>query len=79
MNNDRRYWLAFSLIPGIGPVRFGQLEAHFPSLSDAWSAPAGELKRAGLDDSAVRSITKNRPAIDLTPNSPEWRHWASAS
>ena len=65
MTQDKLYWLGFSLIPGIGPVRFGQLETHFKTLKDAWLASAGELKRAGLDDSAVRAISQARPKIDL--------------
>jgi DNA processing protein len=62
---DLQYWLGFSLIPGIGPVRFGQLEAAFKTLEAAWCAGPAELKQAGLDDSAVKSIVQTRPKIDL--------------
>jgi DNA processing protein len=62
---DLRYWLGFSLVPGIGPVRFGQLEAHFKTLKAAWEAGAPELRAAGLEDSIVRSIVQVRPRIDL--------------
>ncbi len=61
---DLKYWLGFSLIPGIGPVRFGQLEATFTTLEAAWRAGSAELKQAGLDDSAARSIVQTRPKID---------------
>jgi DNA processing protein len=59
------YWLGFSLIPGIGPVRFGQLEAAFGTLENAWLAKPAELKHAGLDDNAVKNIVRKRPEIDL--------------
>jgi DNA processing protein len=62
---DLRYWLGFSLIPGIGPVRFGQLEAHFKTLESAWEASSSELRNVGLEDSIVRSISLARPRIDV--------------
>ena len=62
---ELRYWLGFSLIPGIGPVRFGQLEAFFKTLEAAWQAGPAELKHAGLDETVVRSIQQERPKLDL--------------
>ena len=62
---DLKYWLGFSLIPGIGPVRFGQLEAAFKTLEAAWQAGSSELKQAGLDENVVKSINKTRPKLDL--------------
>jgi DNA processing protein len=59
------YWLGFSLIPGIGPVRFRQLEAAFKTLEAAWHAGPAELKQAGLEDNAVKSIVQTRPKVDL--------------
>jgi DNA processing protein len=64
MPDDRLYWLAFSLIPAIGPVRFSQLEAHFKDLGEAWRANPGEYLRAGLDDAAVKAITETRARIN---------------
>ena len=61
----RKYWVGFSFIPGIGRVRFGQLENHFGDLESAWKAPAGELKQARLEDAVVRAITTWRPKIAL--------------
>lgn len=62
---DTKYWVGFSLIPGIGPVRFGQLLKYFGNLAGAWAAGPAELKQAGLDSSAIRSITTSRPKISL--------------
>ncbi len=62
---DLKYWVGFSLIPGIGPVRFSQLLKYFGNLAGAWTAGPAELKQAGLDSSAIRSITASRPKISL--------------
>jgi len=62
---DIKYWVGYSLIPGIGRVRFAQLENAFGSLEAAWAAPAAELSHAGLDSRAVRAITSGRPGINL--------------
>ena len=55
--------MGFNSIPGIGRVRFAQLENYFGSLKDAWEAPSAELKRAGLDSVAMRAINHWRPSI----------------
>lgn len=40
------------------------MEKHFVSLEPAWKAPLGEIKRAGLDSPALRSIEQWRDKID---------------
>ena len=62
---DIKYWVGFSLISGIGPVRFTQLENYFTSLENAWKAGPAELKQAGLDSGAIRAITSQRSKISL--------------
>ena len=64
-NKDLKYWVGFNIIPGIGRVRFSRIENYFPSLADAWQAPSGEFKKAGLDDSTVKAINQWRPDISL--------------
>jgi DNA processing protein len=64
LNADIKYWVAFNNIPGIGRVRLGQLESYFGGLEQAWQAPAGELKKSGLDAVALRAISENRDGID---------------
>ena len=61
--NDLKYWVSFSRIPGIGRVKTSQLLAHFTSLQNAWEAPAGEMKKAGLDSKSVETIENLRPRI----------------
>jgi len=62
---DIKYWVGFNAVPGIGRVRFNQLENHFESLEDAWRAGTAELRQAGLDRNSVKAITEWRPKISL--------------
>jgi DNA processing protein len=64
LNEEIKYWVAFSNIPGIGRVRLGQLESYFGGLERAWQASTGELKRAGLDSPALKAIAQWRDKID---------------
>jgi len=64
-NKDIKYWVGFSLIPGIGRVKFAQLENYFSSLETAWQAAPTDLKQSGLDTSSIHAITSWRPKISL--------------
>jgi len=64
-NKDLKYWVGFSIIPGIGRIKLGQLESYFGNLEDAWQAAPGDLKRAGLDSGSIRAITSWQPKISL--------------
>jgi len=63
--DEVKYWVGFSLIPGIGRAKFSLLENHFGELGRAWHAPARELRAAGLDSRSVESILAKRPHISL--------------
>ncbi len=63
--DELKYWIGFSRIPGIGKLRISRLREHFGNLKDAWNAPAGELKRAGLDSRSVNAMAALRPRISL--------------
>ncbi|MFH1639032.1 MAG: DNA-processing protein DprA [Chloroflexota bacterium] len=62
-NEEIKYWVGFSMIPGVGRVRFGQLEKYFLSLENAWQARPDELKQAGLDSRTVAAILSCRTGI----------------
>jgi DNA processing protein len=64
-NEHLKYWVGFSLIPGIGRVRFSQLENYFGTLESAWLADTSDLKQAGLDKNVVNSISAWRTKISL--------------
>jgi DNA processing protein len=62
---ELKYWVALSGIPGVGRVRIAQLKHHFGSLRDAWKAPEGKLKQAGLDSRSVDALMNLRPGISV--------------
>ena len=61
--SERGYWVAFSLVKGIGPVRFRQLLSAFGTLQMAWQAPDDALRTAGLDRRSLQSLKEARPRI----------------
>jgi len=64
-NKDIKYWVGFSLIPGIGRVKLTQLENYFSSLEEAWKAAPADLKHSGLDSGSINAINSWRPKISL--------------
>ncbi len=63
-DNDLKYWISFSKMPGIGRVKISQLLEHFGKLGKAWSATAGDLKKSGLDSKTIENIVNLRTRID---------------
>jgi len=63
--SDTKYWVGFTLIPGIGRARFSRLEQHFGEMERAWQASATELEMAGLDNRSIEAIMAIRPKIAL--------------
>jgi len=63
--DELKYWVAFSGIAGIGRVRISQLQEYFGSLQDAWQAPEGKLRQAGLDSRSIDALVTLRPRISL--------------
>jgi len=60
-----KYWVGFSSVRGIGPMKFRALLNHFGDLEEAWRADARELKEAGLDKRALVSFMNMRSTISL--------------
>jgi DNA processing protein len=63
--DELKYWVAFSGITGIGRVRISQLKEYFGTLQDAWKAPEGKLKQAGLDSRSIDALVTLRPRTSL--------------
>ncbi len=61
----RKYWVGFSSVRGIGPMKFRALLNHFGDLEEAWHADARELKEAGLDQRALSNLMTARSTISL--------------
>ena len=52
---ERRAWIGFNLVSGVGPVRTERLLGVFGSLTDAWGASARELRHV-LDEGTVARL-----------------------
>lgn len=61
----KKYYLGFSLTPGIGPMRLRRLLEHLGSPERAWNAPVEELIRAGLDEASIASLLETRRRLSL--------------
>jgi DNA processing protein len=62
---DKRYWIGFNLIKGIGAVRMQALIQHFGDLEVAWRAAPIDLARAGLSLKLIERIVQARQHVDL--------------
>lgn len=65
MDEEKKRWVAFSVFPGIGPVRFKLLFDYFGSARGAWDAPITELKKIGLGDKRSEAFGYFRKTFDL--------------
>lgn len=62
---DKRYWIGFNLIKGIGAVRMQALIQHFGDLEIAWNAAPADLARAGLGLKLIERVVQARGNVDL--------------
>ena len=64
-NTERPYWVAWSQISSVGPVRLQRLWRHFGSLETAWRAAAADLMAVeGIGLATAMDIDQGRSAID---------------
>ncbi|HLF01434.1 MAG TPA: DNA-processing protein DprA [Anaerolineales bacterium] len=63
--NDRRFWIGFNKVRGIGPAKVRALIDHFGDLATAWNGSRTQLVEAGLDRRAIESLEAARDGIDL--------------
>jgi DNA processing protein len=62
---DKRFWVGFNLVKGIGAVRLQALQDHFGDLSLAWQAPPVALQAAGLGPKLAERVIQIRGSLDL--------------
>ena len=63
---DRKaFWVALSMVPGIGPARFRRLVESLGSPEAAWLAKPARLAEVGLDRRAIESLASVRARVDL--------------
>ena len=65
LTDERRYWVGFNRVAGIGPVRLRALKDYFGSLGRAWQAHADELRAVGLDNRSLEALLHVRARLDL--------------
>ena len=63
--DDKKYWIGFNLIKGIGAVRMQGLVAYFGDLESAWSASPADLKEAGLGAKVIERVIQARENVNL--------------
>ena len=63
--SDLRYWLGFSRVRGIGPLRLRSLLDCYGSIERAWHASAEQLRSAGVDGRSIGNLLKARSELDL--------------
>lgn len=63
--SDRRYWIGFNRVKGIGPAKVRALLDHFGDLEVAWGASRLALAEAGLDKRAIDSLEAARAGMSL--------------
>ncbi len=63
--DEKKYWVGFNLIKGIGAVRMQSLIQHFDGLESAWKAAPADLAAAGMSLKLIERIVKARDQVDL--------------
>jgi DNA processing protein len=63
--DDKKYWVGFNLIKGIGAVRMQALVQYFGELESAWKAAPADLAAAGMGLKLIERIVQARANVDL--------------
>jgi DNA processing protein len=60
LDDQKKYWVGFNLVKGIGSARMRSLLNAFGSAENAWNAPVEALESAGINSHLAENITKLR-------------------
>lgn len=71
---ERDYYLAFSLVNGIGPKTFILLIQNFKLAKKAWNATSNELKKAGLSERLIQRLEKAKQEFNLQDYKEKLKH-----
>jgi DNA processing protein len=63
MTDDRNYWLALSMVKGVGAMRFRALLNAFGNPQAAWNATPMRWRDAGMSESIVANFSEARQSI----------------
>lgn len=65
VTEERKYWLAWSQISGIGPILLQRLQQHFGNLETAWKASPGELRKVeGFGFQTLEKVVQQRNRLN---------------
>ncbi|MGK7939149.1 MAG: DNA-processing protein DprA [Crocosphaera sp.] len=65
MQQESAYWLAWSKIPGVGPILLKRVWQQFGTLETAWKAPVTELGQVeGFGPKLIKTIQQQRSQIN---------------
>ena len=64
--DNKRYWIGFTLVKGIGAVRFQRLLDRFGDAETAWGANPVALAEAGLSAKLIERVIALRQKVDLS-------------
>jgi len=62
---DRRYWVGFNKVTGIGAARLRALLDYFGDLELAWRASAHDLQQAGIDQRSISNLLRIRAELNF--------------
>ncbi len=65
-DDDLPYYIAFSVFPGVGPMRFKLLVDYFGSAEAAWKAPNERIRETGLGNKLTDAFIHFRKTFDLS-------------
>lgn len=65
MSDEKKYWIGFNLVKGVGAVRFQQIQSFFGDLSIAWDAPIEAFREIGLPERVVKNFSHLRTEVNL--------------
>jgi len=65
LDDNRRFWVGFNLVKGIGAVRLRSLLDAYGDIETAWQASPNELRALGLDSRTIDNFMLTRRDINL--------------
>ncbi len=65
MDDQKKYWVGFNLVKGIGSARMRALLGAFGNAENAWKASTEELEGAGISSRLVENFNKLRSSDTL--------------
>ncbi len=63
--SDKKFWLGFNLVKGIGPAKMQALLDAFDGAEAAWMASEPQLKKLGFDQRAINNLLEARSTLNL--------------